>query len=102
MSPNGPTAQAAKAAPFAADNEADVRKMAAGHFSNGSGWQIWIDRGGTFTEVQPGEQLAIETPGGGRFRRQPRRMAVSISHSTRCLEVASRLTDTGRTRLKAG
>jgi 5-oxoprolinase (ATP-hydrolysing) len=51
MSPNGPTAQAAKAAPFAADNEADVRKMAASHFSNGSGWQFWIDRGGTFTDV---------------------------------------------------
>jgi hypothetical protein len=27
-------AQPAKAAPFAGGNEADVRKMAAGHFSN--------------------------------------------------------------------
>jgi hypothetical protein len=31
---NTPSAQLAKVAPFAGGNEADVRKMAAGHFSN--------------------------------------------------------------------
>jgi len=32
----------------------------------------------------------------------PRRIAVSISHSTRCLDVASRLTETGLTLLDPG
>ena len=31
---NLPQEQPAKVAPFAGENEADVRKMAAGHFSN--------------------------------------------------------------------
>src|SRR5580698_10996252 len=33
------------------------------------------------------------------LRNQPRKIEVSISHSTRCLEVVARFTDTGRTRL---
>jgi 5-oxoprolinase (ATP-hydrolysing) len=93
------------------------------------GWQFWIDRGGTFTDVigvSPSGQLhvrkVLSQPGGsadpgirgardmmmGLLRpaptvpSYPRRIAVSISHSTRCLEVARRLTETGRTRLDPG